>query len=49
MLEPFFCGVQVAEKETEAMQPLKICFPPTEYVKVIKISSKCYIVRRKVY
>ncbi|CAA7058140.1 unnamed protein product [Microthlaspi erraticum] len=30
-------------EETEAMQPLQMYFPPSEYRKKIKISTRCYI------
>ncbi|CAA7014653.1 unnamed protein product [Microthlaspi erraticum] len=30
-------------EETEAMQPLQMYFPPSEYKKKIKISTRCYI------
>ncbi|KAL0706112.1 hypothetical protein Bca4012_072538 [Brassica carinata] len=34
---------QYLEDITEALQPVKMYFPPTKYGKVIQTSSKCYI------
>ncbi|XP_020877055.1 uncharacterized protein At3g43530-like isoform X2 [Arabidopsis lyrata subsp. lyrata] len=31
------------DEETEALQPLSMHFPPSEYVKKIKLSTRCYI------
>ncbi|KAL9285861.1 hypothetical protein AtEden1_Chr4g0279211 [Arabidopsis thaliana] len=31
------------DEETEAIQPLSMYFPPSEYVKKIKLSTRCYI------
>ncbi|KAL9830800.1 hypothetical protein AtNW77_Chr3g0193431 [Arabidopsis thaliana] len=31
------------DEETEAIPPLSMYFPPSEYVKKIKLSTRCYI------
>jgi len=37
------CMLQEIDEETEAIQPLSMYFPPSEYVKKIKLSTRCYI------
>lgn len=35
--------LQEIDEETEAIPPLRMYFPPSEYVKKIKLSTRCYI------
>ena len=37
------CLLQEIDEETEAIPPLSMYFPPSEYVKKIKLSTRCYI------
>jgi len=37
------CLLQEIDEETKAILPLSMYFPPSEYVKKIKLSIRCYI------